>query len=142
MSRKPNRSKNIVAVDIGLLKDSVWKYELHGYPTSLICLIRKRLLKRIPGITEKFNRNSRYFGYWTGGEKDRAYIYVRMKDLRIDLCIGRDSERAIRGEGFEVSYVNNWQGRADWLTGWHVPHSRKNVNRVVARVCEAFKGKL
>ena len=142
MSTKPNTSNNVILADAGLLKDSVWKRALQGYPTSLVCSIRKKLLREIPKVAEKFNTNSRYFGYWTGIDKDRAYIYVQKKGLRIDLCISRKFEIDLRKAGFKVKYVNNYQGRAGWLTGWRVPHSTKNVTLIVKWLCKAFKEEL
>lgn len=125
---KENRGKQakyLVCAEKGLLKDSVWKRTLKDYPTDLVCSIREQLLKKVPGLTEKFNTNSRYFGYWTGADKDRVYIYLQRKELRIDLCVGRRFEAELRRAGFEVRYVNNFQGRAGWLTGWRVPHRSK-----------------
>ncbi len=73
---KENRGKQakyLVCAEKGLLKDSVWKRILKDYPTDLVCSIREQLLKKILGLTEKFNTNSRYFGYWTAtGETDRV----------------------------------------------------------------------
>jgi len=140
MTKRPNRSKNVILADVGLLKDSVWKQALEGYSTSLVSSIRKKLLSEIPKIAEKFNTNSLYFGYWTGTDKDRAYIYVQKKGLRIDLCISRKFEKDLRKAGFEVRCVHNFQGRTGWLTGWKVPHSTKDVNLVVQWLCAAMKG--
>ena len=140
MAKKPNRSKNVILADAGLLKDSVWKQALQGYSTFLVSSIRKKLLSEIPKIAEKFNTNSRYFGYWTGTDKDRAYIYVQKKGLRIDLCISREFEIDLRKAGYKVGYVNNFQGRAGWLTGWKIPHSTKDLNFIVQWLCAAMKG--
>jgi len=140
MREKQNTSRNVTMAKHGLLEESVWKYKLRGYPISLVCSIRERLLKKIPDITEKFNKNSRYFGYWVGEEKDRAYIYVQKKNLRIDLCISRAFEPDIRKDGFEIRYSHNFQGRADWLTGWQVPHSSNKVETIVKWLCKAFEG--
>ncbi len=125
-----------------LLNDTTWRRTLKDYPTSLICLIRERLLKKIPGLTEKFNTHSRYFGYWKGQQKDKAYIFVQKKTLCIHLFISRDYEGEIRraGAGFEIRYSHNFQGRAGWLTGWYVPHSTKNINVVVRYLSKAFEG--
>ena len=142
MSKKPNNSNNVILAKARLLKDSVWKRVLQGYPTSVVCGIREKLLEKISGLTEKFNSNSRYFGYWKGADKDRAYIYVQKKNLRIDLCISRDFETDIRKDGFKIHYVNNFQGRAGWLTGWQVPHSIKNIKAVMKWLCNAFKEEL
>lgn len=135
-SEQPIRAKN------GLLDDSVWRSKLRGYPSSLLCLIRQRLQKEIPGITESFNTNSLYFGYRVGTQKERAYIYIQKEKLRIDLCISRDFELDIRKKGFEIHYSNNFQGRAGWLTGWQIPHLTKDTDAVVTWLCKAFEENL
>jgi len=96
-------------------------------------------MESIPNVTEKFNNRLRYFGYWTGTDKDRIYIYVQKKNLRIDLYISRDFESEIRNIGFKVNYVNNYQGRAGWLTGWQIPHSTTKVETIMKWLCKAFK---
>jgi len=142
MSKKCRRSKNIVSANVGLVKDIVWKKSLQGRDTALLCSIRKSLIKKIPGIAEEFNKQSRYFGYWQGTEKDKAYIYVQKKNLRIDLCISRKHEKDLQNQGYIVKYHNNYQGRAGWLTGWLVPHSKKDVKLVVKWLCKAFEQNL
>ena len=139
-ARRGKKSEQPIRAEKGLLGDSVWRRTLQGYPTSLLCLIRQRLQKEIPGITESFNTNSSYFGYWVGEKKDRAYIYVQKKRLRIDLSISRDLETDIRRDGFEIHYVNNFQGRAGWLTGWQVPHSTDKIEAIIKRFCMALEG--
>jgi len=139
MNRKPNKSSNVILADTGLLKDSVWKHALQGHPTTLVCSIRKKLTKKLPKVAEKFNTNSHYFGYWTGMGKDRAYIYVRKKDLRIDLCISQKFEIDLRKAGFKVRYINNFQGRAGWLTGWYVPHSVEKAETIIDWLSKAFQ---
>jgi len=137
---KENRGKKgkyLVYAEKGLLKNSVWKGPLDNYQTKLMRLIREQLKEKVSGLTEKFNTNSRYFGYWTGTEKDRAYIYVQKKNLRIDLLINRDSEAKMKKEDFEVCFTNNFQGRAGWLTGWRVPHTT-SIERVMKRLLKAF----
>ena len=140
---KENRGKQakyLVCAEKGLLKDSVWKRILKDYPTDLVCSIREQLLKKILGLTEKFNTNSRYFGYWTAtGETDRVYIYVQKKNLRIDLYISTEREADLQKADFEVRYVNNFQGRAGWLTGWRVPHTTKNIKTVAKWLLKAFR---
>ena len=132
--------RHLTRAERGLLNDRVWQRTLQGYPTSLLCSIRQILRKKVPGITESFNTNSRYFGYWVGTEKDTAYIHVQKKKLRIDLCISRDFEAAIRKAGFKIRYSHNFQGRAGWLTGWQVPHSTDNIGTVMKWLCKAFLG--
>jgi len=132
----------VIRAKRGLLNDTTWRRTLKDYPTSLICLIRERLLKKIPGLTEKFNSNSRYFGYWIGDDKDRVYIYVQKEQLVIDLCISSDFATTLNKQGFRVKARDNFQGRAGWLTGWQVPQSTTDVNFVVNSLCKAFEENL
>lgn len=139
MRSKLRKSKNVILSEKGLVKDSVWTSEMKDYPTTLVCLIRERLVKEMPTINEKVNTYEHYFGYWKGQDEDRAYISVQKKGLRIDLCINRDNEKAIKEAGFEVHFVNNFQGRAGWLTGWRVPHNTENIETVMKWLCMAFR---
>jgi hypothetical protein len=132
----------VICAKKGLLDKRLWQHTLQSYPTSLLTLIREMLPTKISGLTEKFNTNSRYFGYWQGTEKDKAYIYVRKKDLRIDLCISRKHEKDLQNQGYIVTYHNNYQGRAGWLTGWHVPHSAEDLKQIVSWLCKAFEENL
>jgi hypothetical protein len=136
--RRGKKAKYLVCAETGLLKDSAWKRTLEGYPTVLVCSIRKELARRIPGLSEKFNRKSRYFGYWTDTDNDRAYIFVQKKNLCILLCISRDFEAEVRKTGFDVRFINNFQGRAGWLTGLYVPHTTKNVGKLMKWLLKAF----
>ena len=138
MGKKNRRSTNILSANVGLLKDVEWKKFLQDRNTTLLCSIRKSLASKISGLTEKFNKQSRYFGYWIGTDKDRVYIYVQKKGLRIDLFIKKNNSKEIR-KRFKVKFVNNFQGKAGWLTGWYVPHSTKNINFVVQYLSKAFK---
>ena len=133
----------VIRAKRGLLNDTIWRCTLKNYPISLICLIRERLLKKIPGLTEKFNSNSRYFGYWTGDDKDRVYIYVQKKQLVIDLYISNYAT-TLKKQGFKIKPRNNFQGQKGWLTGWHVPHSisTKKLSEAVKCLCKAFEGNL
>ena len=132
----------VIRAKIGLLSNLAWRRTLKDYPTSLICLIRERLLKKIPELSEKFNSNSRYFGYWIGDDKDRVYIYVQKEQLVIDLCISSDFATALKKQGFKVKPRDNFQGQAGWLTGWQVPHSTTKIGFVVTQLCKAFKSNL
>lgn len=125
------KSKHVVRAEKGLVKVHVWKRILKNYPTDLVCSIREQLLEKVPGLIEKFNTNSRYFGYWTGRDSDRVYIYVQKKGLRIDLNIGQGSETDLQEAGFEVRFTDNFQGKAGWLTGWRVPHNTKKIKTVM-----------
>jgi len=132
----------VIRAKRGLLNDTTWRRTLKDYPTSLICLIRERLLKKIPGLTEKFNSNSRYFGYWIGDDKDRVYIYVQKEQLVIDLCISSDFTTTLNKQGFRVKTRDNFQGQKGWLTGWQVPHSTNKIEAVMKWLCKAFEGNL
>lgn len=138
--QRGNPAIYVVRAEKGLLNDDVWRRKLKTYPLSLVCSIRQRLLKKLPGIAESFNTNSRYFGYWKGEDKDRTYIYVQKKNLRVDLCISRKFQTDLRKAGFKVKYVNNYQGRAGWLTGWQVRHSTNDIETVMKWLCKAFEG--
>ncbi len=138
--KRGKKGKHLVHAKKGLVKDGVWKRTLKNYPTDLVCSIRVQLLKEVPGLIEKFNTNSRYFGYWTGTDKDkdRAYIYVQKKGLLINLNMSRDSEAGLREANFEVRFIDNFQGKAGWLTGWRVPHTTKNIKTVMTWLLKAF----
>ena len=144
MSKKPRRSENIISANDGLLEDKVWEKYLKDPEIDYICSLRKSLdNKKIHGLTEAFNKKLRYFSYWTGTDKDRAYIYVQKKGLRIDLCIKnkKKNEKEIRKiEDFKVKFVNNFQGRAGWLTGWYAKYSTKNINLVIEYLSKAIEG--
>ncbi|HUU15695.1 MAG TPA: DUF6141 family protein [Sedimentisphaerales bacterium] len=142
MGGKQNKSESVTMAERGLLEESVWKNALRGFPLGLLSSIRANLVETVPGLKEKFNRNGCYFGYWIGSEKDRVYIYIQQKNLRIDLCISRDLEEDIRRQGFNVHYVNNYQGRTGWLTGWKVPHSTNKIEAVMKWLHKAFEGNL
>jgi len=58
---KGKKPKHLVFAQQGLLEDSTWKSALKGYPTELVCRIRRELSSKIRGLNEKFNRRSRYF---------------------------------------------------------------------------------
>ena len=132
----------VIRAKRGLLNDTIWRCTLKNYPISLICLIRERLLKKIPGLTEKFNSNSRYFGYWIGDDKDRVYIYVQKEQLVIDLCISSDFATTLNKQGFRVKARDNFQGQKGWLTGWQVPQSTTDADCVVNWLCKAFEENL
>jgi hypothetical protein len=140
LKRYGKKAKYVIYAENGLVPDKVWGPKLRGYPTSLVCLIRAALADRVPGISEKFNSNSRYFGYRVGMDKDRAYIYVQKKKLVIDLCISPIFTKELRHLGFEVKPRDNFQGKAGWLTGWEVPKSTLNLEPVVKYLCKAFEG--
>jgi hypothetical protein len=138
--QRGKKAKYLVPAKKGLVNDNVWRRILDNYPTDIVCSIREQLLRKVPGLTEKFNTNSRYFGYWTAtDETDRAYIYVQKRGFRIDLCVKRRVEPELRRAGFEVRYVNNFQARAGWLTGWRVPHTTKDTRAIMKWLLRAFE---
>jgi hypothetical protein len=139
MRSKLRKSKNVILSEKGLVNGSVWESEMKDYPTTLVCLIRERLVKEMPTINEKVNTYGHYFGYWKGQDKDRAYLCVQKKCLRIDLCISREHEKDLQNQGYIVKYHNNYQGRAGWLTGWRVPHNTENIETVMKWLCMAFR---
>ena len=137
---------------IGLLEERYWQAPLKKCPIELLCAIRKQLLSAVPRLTEKFNpSNICYFGYKkklnsslvnileSDYNKDKAYIYIQKKHLRIDLDIDRTFEQELIKAGYEVKHLDNFQGTADWLTGWHVPHSTKDVKQVMKWLGMAFR---
>jgi len=136
--QRGKKPKYLIRAEIGLLNDHIWQQTLHNYPTSLVCLIRQKLLKEVPGMTESFNTKSRYFGYWTGNDKDRLYIYVQKNNLRIDLCINREYEKNIKKNSFGVIFVNNFQSQNNWITGWRVPHNTENKEAIMKWLLKAF----
>ena len=142
----------IYQAKIGLLEDRYWRDSLKDFPIDLLCAIRKELEQSIPLLTEKFNpSNICYFGYKkklnsslvnileSDYNKDKAYIYIQKKHLRIDLDIDRTFEQELIKAGYEVKHLDNFQGTADWLTGWHVPHSTKDVKQVMKWLGMAFR---
>jgi len=159
MSEKSRRSENIISAEEGLLKDeeneeviNILKKYLKAPEIEYICSLRNQLYnKKINGLTEAFNKNKRYFIYWTGTDNDKAYIYVQKENLRIeldlrrkneiDLDLRRKYEEEIRNEGFKVKFVNNFQGQDGWLTGWYLPYSTKNINVVIKYLSKALRGK-
>jgi len=130
---------NIIESESGLLDERVWHFALQGYRTELVCAIRQELIKRIPDLKEKFNPYMRYFGYWRGTDKDRAYIYVQKKNLLLDVCIDPAYITDLRNQGFRVEPRENFQGTNNWLTGWKIPQDSKNVEQIVPWICKAFQ---
>ncbi len=126
----------------GLVEDYKWKGYLDKYPDGLIRQIRLKLAERLPGLSEKFNHNSKYFGYRVKDEKDRVYIYVQKKNLVIDLHIKPSYVNELEKEGFIIKPRDNFQGQNGWLTGWKVPQSTTDVDPVVNWLCKAFESNL
>ena len=129
----------VICAKRGMLSNQTWQGTLKNYPTSLIRLIRGSLQKKMPRLSEKFNSNSRYFGYWIGDDKDRAYIYVQKHNLVIDLHIESSYVSELEKEGFVIKPRDNFQGQAGWLTGWHVPHDTKKICVVIKWLLKAFE---
>ena len=133
------KNQNLIAVDQGLIDKVHWADCLRGYPTELFLDIRHFLRQNVDGLSEKFNRNSRYFGYRKKDGSDVLYIYVQKHRLRIDLNIDRKYKAELQKLGFTVNYVNNFQGRAGWLTGWQVPHDMDKTEQVKNWIHKAFE---
>jgi len=130
--------QDLIRAGQGLVDTSHWVDCLEGYPTDLLSKIRRQLQLNVEGLSEKFNRNSRYFGYSRVGGSDVLYIYVQKQQLRIDLKISRECDAQLQRLGFAVNYVNNFQGRAGWLTGWEVPHDTDRTEIVMKWMLKAF----
>ena len=140
---------------IGLLKGKYWQDDLEHYPIELLCAIRKQLLKTVPRLTEKFNPTTiglKYFGYKVKNRDaskndfskrsygpDKVYIYIQKKNLRVDFSIDKKFEHDLRKGGYKVKRSNNFQGNADWLTGWYVPQSEKDIKKVMKWLLMAFE---
>jgi hypothetical protein len=137
--QRGKKAKYVVYAKKGLLEENKWRRALKNLPTELVRRIRRELARRVPDLNEKFNLNSRYFGYWRGSDEDRLYIFIQKKRLCILVCISWDFEKQIREKGFEVRFINNFQGRPGWLTGWYVPHDTKDMDTVMKYLCMAFK---
>ncbi len=139
MARNGKKGKYLIVADTGLLDKPQWSHWLRNYPTELILEIRRQLQQRVPNITEKFNMRSRYFGYHKAGDSDVLYIAIQKRRLCIFLRIDRKYEDELRQQGFTVSHIHNFQGRAGWLTGWQVPHDTEKPEVVVEWLLRAFE---
>jgi hypothetical protein len=125
------KSDNVFTVEKGLVPVSVWQGVLTEGEGSLVGKIRQGLLKSVPDLAEKFNGGQlKYFGYRRGESSDAVYIYIQKKGLLIDVRIPREFEEDLRRAGFVVEYRENFQGKAGWLTGWHISHDWPNVGEV------------
>ena len=133
------RRQNVIKSDAGLLDKTVWRRRLEDYPTDLFLQIQSLLKANVKDLTEKFNHKSRYFGYCKAGHSDVLYIYIQKKRLRIDLKIDQDYEKALRRAGYTVKYVNNYQGRFGWVTGWFISQDCRKVKEIVNYMLKAFK---
>jgi hypothetical protein len=121
----------------GLVEDNKWEGSLYKYPDGLIRQIRLKLKEHLPDLNEKFNRNSKYFGYCVKDDKDRVYIYVQKQKLVIDLDISPDYITALEKYDFSVKQRDNFQKQNDWLTGWQVPHST-DIKKIMKWLLMAF----
>jgi hypothetical protein len=122
----------------GLIPEQDLPSPLKGYPLELISYIRKRLYESCPDLHEKFNPNSRYFGYARGVHRDGVYIFVRKRHLEIRLKIAVERVDEVRAMGFRVKLDDNFQARAGWITGWLVPHDTEKRDEVVGLLLEAL----
>ncbi len=124
-----------------LLDDCFFQPELQEYSTAVLDKIRKALAEAVPELSEKFNTSSLYFGY-SVGEDDKVYIYVQKKNLVVDLHIDPSYVSELEKEGFIVKRRDNFQGQAGWLTGWQIPQSTTDADRVLKWLCKAFEENL
>ncbi len=123
-----------------LLDDCFFQPELQEYSITVLDKIRKTLAVVVPGLSEKFNTSSLYFGYRAGEDEDKAYIYVQKKNLVIDLDIEPSYTSELEKEGFTINKRDNFQSQAGWLTGWQVPHSTNKIEAVIKWLRKAFEG--
>ncbi len=130
-------SRNVVIADAGLLPEEFLWDVLKDYPQELVGELRKRLAAECPKFHEKINRNSRYLGYSNGGS-DAMYVYVRKKNLLIDMRLSADLSEDLRQAGFEVRPRDNFQAKSGWLTGLIVPHDTDKIADVVSMAMEAL----
>ncbi len=128
---------NVVIAEAGLLPDEIMWDVLKDYPQELVAGLRKRLAAECPKLREKINRNSRYLGYSNGGS-DAIYVYVRKKDLLIDIRLSADLADGLRRAGFEVRPRDNFQAKRGWLTGLIVPHDTDKAGDVAKLAIEAL----
>lgn len=143
VSREITRAGNqIFKAKSTLLDDCFFQPELQDYSMTVLDTIRKGMAKAIPELSEKFNTSSLYFGYNRGDDEDKAYIYVQKENLVIDLQIKPSYVRQLEGEGFVIKRRDNFQAKAGWLTGWQVPQSTTDADRVVNWLCKAFEENL
>ena len=143
VNRETTRAGNqIFKAKATLLDDCFFQPELQGYSMKVLDTIRKGLAKAIAELSEKFNTGSLYFGYNIGADEDSAYIYVQKKNLVIDLHIDPSYVSLLEKEGYIIKPRDNFQGQAGWLTGWQVPQSTTDTDRVIKWLCKAFEENL
>jgi hypothetical protein len=136
-----SNEQNVIDSGGGLVCDKHWKPFLESCSVDLFLRLRRDLYHKIEGLTEKFNKQSKYFGYSVKEGSDVLYIYIQKENLRVDLRIDRKHETSITQAGFKIQYADNFQGRADWLTGWQIPQDTKQVDIVIKWLLKAFEKK-
>ena len=138
--KRGKKAKYIIYAQSGFLLNIDLEKTLEDYPTELIKSIRKKLNESIPNLTEKYNCNAHYFGYCKNKDADRVYIYLQKKQLRIDLQLDKKYINEIKNNGFEIVRVeNNFQDQKGWITGWHVPHSTKDLTIIMNYLTKVFE---
>lgn len=130
---------NVVTADAGLLPPEVVSGALRGYPKDMLFGLREVLSSKCPRLREKLNKRSRYLGYSNGGG-DAMYVYVRKKDLLLDVRLSADLTEELQGRGFVVRPRDNYQAKAGWLTGLIVPHDSDKMAEVAQLAIEALTG--
>ncbi|MCK4785898.1 MAG: hypothetical protein KAV87_19235 [Desulfobacteraceae bacterium] len=134
---KSKYSRNVVISKAGLLPEELLWDVLRTYPQKLVGELRKCLAVEFPGLREKINRRSRYLGYANGGS-DAMYVYVRKKNLLIDIRLSADLAEDLRRIGFKVRPRDNYQAKSGWLTGLIVPHDTDKLADVAKLAIEAL----
>ncbi len=133
---KSKYSQNVVT-GAGLRPEELLWDVLKGYPQELVNKLRKRLAAEFPGLREKINRRKRYLGYANRGS-DAIYVYVKKKNLLIDIRLSADLAEDLRRLGFTVRPYDNFQSDVGWLTGLIVPHDTDKFAEVIKLAIEAL----
>lgn len=89
--------------------------------SSALRELRETLLHRVPTLKETLNAKSGYITY-DGAISDRAYVYVQINRLVIDVRRPRQIELVLKKARIEILYRNNYQGRTGWTTGIRLRH--------------------
>ena len=123
--------------------DDFIRKALAAYPLSLLFRLRKELRQAFPDLRDKYNENSKYFGYKGKLDRDAVYVYVQQEGLVIKARVSNPEQwvNAIRRAGFEVRPTEgDFQDVAGWLTGVRVPHRTKDTGPVLELAAAAMRG--
>lgn len=150
------RSSNLIYPDSGqrIISDKqIVRFLKKERQIEAVRMLRKSLSDEIRDLREKFNSNSKYFGYKrvTSEETkpDCLYIYLQNERFVVDIRLPRDeTEKRLRTGRpgrfqFEVRPRNNFQYQSGWLTGWLIPYEDLNNGErkefVLRIMLKAFK---